>query len=344
MGPGWASLSGNHDYRRAVTSSAPSSIPDRLSDFTDRWPPMLVKEMRQGLRAKWFVMPFLFLHLLAFGMVALEYLIVLHTGSGGAASLGLGWLAGGHPGLFWMMIYIVVAGIMPLRVMESLREEALRGNTELLLLGGMSRWQIVRGKWLVQGALTLLALLSLVPYMLVRYFLGGVELWQNLLTCLSVSAAAMGMAGTVLGVSGYPGLGIKFVLICYSGVCLLLATMATEGAINTAGGVVQGSQLLVCVYVFCYALVLHLLFAITGMQLGRAHLKIYLLPFEIPPTRTVVILTIFMPFILIAGAFATCGFGAILVLALMVYIMCVYDRPVKTTLSSGAPMPGYPRF
>ena len=128
-----------------------------MMDFADRWPAMVVKELRQGLRARGFVIPFLMLHVLALGAVAVEYLLMR---SGAAGSGWRGTFIEG-PGLFWVAVYGIVAGVMPLRLMESLRGESDGRNAELLLLGGLTRWQIVRGKWLVQAVLTWLSLLSL---------------------------------------------------------------------------------------------------------------------------------------------------------------------------------------
>lgn len=304
---------------------------------------MVVKELRQGLRAKWFVGPFLFLQVAVLAAVALEYLILRDPS---ASSGPMADLAGARPGLFWITVYVIVAGIMPMRGMESLREESVQGNAEMLLLGGMSRWQIVRGKWLVQGVLTLLTLLSLAPYMLVRYFFGGIELWQNFFTLLSVLATSLGMSGCVLGASGYPGLGKRFAVVIFCAALLLAAAVFTEAMIGIAQGEARGSDLLKFAYGFGYTMLLNALYAIMGMQLGRAHLKLYLLPFEISPTRSVTLLMFAMPFILIAGAVASCGGGAILVLMLLVYIMAIYDRPIAPVGANSRmpPVAGYPRF
>lgn len=328
---------------QGVSLKSPSPAPANLLDFTDRWSPMLVKELRQGLRARWFVVPFLLLHLCVLGAVAMEYLILRDTAARGGGT-GLADWAGSKPGLFWVTVYIVVAGIMPMRCMESLREESTQGNAEMLLLGGLSRWQIVRGKWLVQGVLTLLSLLSLMPYMLVRYFFGGVELWQNFFTLLSVCAASLGVSGCVLGASGYAGLGMRFSIVIYSGFLLMMTCVYTESMIASAAGKARVVDLLGFAYLFSYAVLLHLLYGIMGLQLGRAHLKLYLLPFELSPTRSVTTLMFTMPFILIAGTFATCIGGSILVLILMVYVAAVYDRPVKTASWQSPPLIGHPRF
>ena len=293
-----------------------------LLDFADRWPAMVVKELRQGLRARGFVIPFLGLHALVLGAVAVEYLL---TRTGAAAS-GWQWMAAGRPGLFWVAVYGVVAGVMPLRLMESLRGESDGRNAELLLLGGLTRWQIVRGKWLVQAVLTLLSLVSLLPYMLVRYFFGGVELVPNLFSFFSVTAAALGMSGCVVGASGYATLGMRFFIIAVAGLLLLITAGLTEGMIANAKGTARLTDLAWFAHNFSYAMLFHALYATIGLQLGRAHLKLFLTPYEISPAKGMAAMLLTAPFMLIAGAFATCGVGAFFVLILLVYAVSTFDK------------------
>lgn len=312
---------------RPVSASVLPSVPapvhaGSLTDFTDRWPAMVIKELRQGLRARGFVFPFLLLHLLALGAVAMEFLLT-RTGTppGGWQSA-----ASGAPGLFWMVVYLVVAGVMPLRLMESLRGENDGRNAELLLLGGLTRWQIVRGKWLVQALLTLLALLSLLPYMLVRYFFGGVELLQSLFSFGSVLAASLGMAGCVVGASGYAGLGMRCFVIAAAGVILLLDALFTEVMIANARSAARIQDVFYFGYGYSYAILLHGLYAIIGLQMARGHLKLYVSLYEVNPTRGMMAMLLTAPFMLIAGAIATCGWGGIVVLILLVYAVSAFDR------------------
>ena len=305
-------------------SEAPAPFPTAsTTDFADRWPPMAVKELRQGLRSRGFLFPFLALHLLILAAVAIEFLL---TRAGGTPTDWQRALSTA-PGFSWIVVHVVVAGLMPLRLMDSLRSETDGGNTELLLLGGLSRWQIVRGKWLVQATLTLLTLVSLLPYMLVRYFFGGIELLPNLFTFFSVLAASLGMSGCVIGASGYSNLGFKFFLISAAGLILIINTCFIEAMINSAQGTAVAVDLFLFAYIYAYGLLLHLFYAIIGLQLGRAHLKLYLLPYEIPPTRNLVAMLLTAPFMLIAGAVATCGWGAIIVLVLLAYAVSNYDKP-----------------
>ena len=283
---------------------------------------MVVKELRQGMRARGFVIPFLVLHAMVLGAVALEYLLTRSGTVTGAWQRA----AAGEPGLFWLAVYLVVSGVMPLRLMESLRGESDGRNVELLLLGGLTRWQIVRGKWLVQAVLSLLALVSLLPYMLVRYFFGGVELAPNLFTFFSAMAASLSLSGCVLGASGYASLGMRFFIIAVGTLITGLTALSTEVIIANVRGVARFTDLAFFAYFYGYAILMHLLYALIGLQLGRAHLKLYLLPHQISPTRGMVAMLLTAPFMLIAGGIATCGWGAILVLLLLIYAVSAFDR------------------
>lgn len=316
-----------------MPAAAPSSLPvSGLLDFTDRWPAMVVKELRQGLRARGFVAPFLVLHAMVLVAVSIEYLITRTANS----NVALQWLAGGDPGLFWIAVYAIVAGVMPLRLMDSILGENEGRNTELLLLGGLSRWKIVRGKWLVQSVLCTLSLVSLLPYMLVRYFFGGVELVPNLFSFLSVLFASFSMAGVVLGASGYAGLGMRFFVITGSGFFLFIAGISTEALIAFLGRAARITELAIFAYGYSYALLFHILYCLIGLQLGRGHLKLFLLPHQSSPTRGMLVMMVSSPFMLVAGALATCGWGAIVVLGLFVYAVSVVDRSPKPT--AGGPV------
>lgn len=309
----------------ASSPQTPPAVAGQLQDFADRWPAMVVKELRQGLRARGFVIPFMVLHGLALGAVAIEYLIMRSAG----ASAGWSSFIGG-PGIFWLVVYLVVAGVMPLRLMESLRGESDGGNTELLLLGGLTRWKIVRGKWQVQAVLTLLALISLMPYMLVRYFFGGVELVQSAFSFVSVLGCSLGMAGCVLGASGYAGLGMRFFIILAGAFMMGLTALFTESMIAMAHVAGRTMEMFLFAYTYAYALLLHALYAAIGLQLGRAHLKLFLLPYQSSPTKGMVALLLTSPFMLFAGALATCGYGAIVVLIILFYAVLMFDRTPRT--------------
>ncbi len=283
---------------------------------------MLVKELRQGMRAALFVTPFIGVQLLAALAVALEY----QAGGGGVAS----W--------FWMVAFGTVAGVMPFRGFAALREESDGGNSSLLMLGGLSRWQIVLGKWLVQVVLCGLTLVSLLPYMLVRYFIGGFELIPNVLMTFNVLLASAGVSACIIGASGYRPVPMRFMAAAIGCFWVLASAGVIYGGI--LGMEFGGMRLFGEVRVIIGALLalgIQALYTVTGLQLGRAHLKLYLLPYEIAPTRSVVALMIFLPFILLAGGIGTLYYGAPLVLAVMIWAMIRYDRPWRPQKSGAQP-------
>jgi hypothetical protein len=161
----------------------------------------------------------------------------------------------------------------------------------------------------------------------VRYFFGGFEMIPNALMAVNVLTMSASVSGCIIGASGYratlmrcfaAGIGIFWILL--SGKAIYEGLERME--FYTAGG----GELLLWI-AGPSALGVQVLFGITGLQLGRAHLKLYLLPFEIAPTRSVVSLMIFMPFILLAGGIGTMLYGFPVVLLVVIVAMLRYDRP-----------------
>lgn len=297
----------------ASPSAAATVATHHLQDFPDWLPAMLVKELRQGMRATMFVTPFIAVQFMAALAVAFE---AQAGGAGGVASM------------FWLVAFSVVTVIMPFRGFAALREESEGGNSALLMLGGLSRWQIVLGKWLVQMVLSGLTLLSLIPYMLVRYFLGGFELIPNLLMTVNVLFSSAGVSACIIGASGYRPVPLRFIVAAIGSFWVLFSASLFYGGISQLNNISFGGDIKVWIAGLC-ALGGQALYTVTGMQLGRAHLKLYLLPYEIAPTRSVVSLMIFLPFILLAGSIGTLFYGAPVVLAIIIWSMIRYDRPWK---------------
>ncbi len=314
-----------------------------LEDFSDRYPPMVVKELRQGMRAAMFVRPFVLLHIGA--LIALSSEFFENQGAsppvpgglpGGGRLSALFWSLE-FPAL-WVVAFIVIAFVMPLRGFTALREESHGCNSELLLLGGLTRWQIICGKWLVQMLLCGLALISLLPYILARYFIGAVDVLESLLLVVILMGTSAALSACIIGASGYRGLGKRVSFIAISGLYTGLTAMVTVGF--AYGLKFQAGSRLMLGYALTCGVSLLVLFTAIGLQLGRAHLKLYLLPYEIAPTGTMVSLLIFIPFILLAGGVATCGMGLIFVIGVLIFTTCNGDRPWRNKPGKEASLTG----
>lgn len=152
----------------------------------DALSPMLLKELRQGLKSRAFYFAFLLMQGLMVFCV-LMYLSALEADRN----------AGGFTAMFWTCIGATLVVITPLRALGALQQE-IRGNTlELIFLTRLSAWRIVAGKWLALYSQALLLAAAALPYLLLRYFLGGINIADDLLVLfwLLVGSAVLTAAG-----------------------------------------------------------------------------------------------------------------------------------------------------
>ncbi|WP_367872859.1 hypothetical protein [Luteolibacter sp. Populi] len=147
-----------------------SEVMGRFDDFSDKLSPMLVKELRQGLRAKTFVIVFLTLQALL--------AVVLLIGISAASPEGAGQVVSKVIFLFFSMAVLLV---QPLRGVGALHNE-IKGNTiDLMVLTRLGAWRIVLGKWVAIVSQSALLLTAIAPYLILRYFFGGMNLFAELL-------------------------------------------------------------------------------------------------------------------------------------------------------------------
>lgn len=181
-----------------------------LRDFSDRLSPMVVKEMRQGLRTRFFTAALILFHLVL-GCLMLSYLFDMNQRD--------------TKEVFWLVIIVTLLGVLPSRAFNALNAEVKDGTLDMLMLTGITSFRIVWGKWVSLYSQTLLVASSLLPYMIVRYQFGGVE----------IAREALGLAVLVLG-SGV----VTAALVGFSSQKLILVRLlmaATVGAGAFAIGV-----------------------------------------------------------------------------------------------------------
>ncbi|WOO39714.1 hypothetical protein [Rubellicoccus peritrichatus] len=151
--------------------------------------PILVKELRQGMRSKMYTILFL----------AIQVVMIFYVVFGMAMSLG----AGNNQEmdiLFWVITGGFLLFILPLMGANALSGENRESRLDLLVLTRLSSRRIVYGKWLavvVQGILLMTALL---PYLVLRYYIGSVEFLQSLgilAVLVMISAIITGIAVSI---------------------------------------------------------------------------------------------------------------------------------------------------
>lgn len=193
-------------------------------DFPEFVPPLLVKELRQGLRTRGFVM-FLILFPL---LMSVPFFFYMMLGEDGMSKSVVNLF-------FWIGLVMVFLLFNPLRALYSVDQEKKTRSDELIMLTHITSYRIVFEKWISFTLQTILLVLIVLPFFLLRYFLGGVDLIPELFIVgimffLSCVLTAMG-----LWVSGMPllyrvlyGIGLA-ALVC-------TAVALTGSALNSTGG------------------------------------------------------------------------------------------------------------
>ncbi|MES2707920.1 MAG: hypothetical protein V4726_15110 [Verrucomicrobiota bacterium] len=142
-----------------------------VRDFPDRLSPMVVKELRQGLRARYFAGTLIGFH-------ALLWIIMVTDSQEMAGS--------GRMRAVWWLFAALMLVILPLRGLSVLTDERRANTMDMLVLTNLTAGRIVRGKWLAIAAQITLIAVSVIPYVLMMYFSRGLSLPGLLLVLFRV--------------------------------------------------------------------------------------------------------------------------------------------------------------
>lgn len=165
-------------------------------DFPD-WPsPMLVKELRQGMRSRIFASAFYFTQ----GLMILSVIFNLAASSSEDMPGDLGSFLNG---LFWFLIAVPLLFLMPVRGFAALHGEIKSGTLQLVFLTHLSAWRIAAGKWSALVVQTLLLVCAVLPYVLLRYFLGGIDILDDLQKLLFLTVASGVLTAVTVAMSPY---------------------------------------------------------------------------------------------------------------------------------------------
>ncbi len=200
-----------------------------------------VKEFRQAVRSRW-VIAILMLFLLVNVMFVGSYLALSTDAATNARA--------GHTTLATLLgiLMVTCVGFVPLYSGLRLSLERNDSNIDLLFITTIRPAAIVRGKYLSAMALTLLIFSACMPFMVLTYLLGGVDV-PTILFLLAAGFAACAVAnavgifaGSVSGSWLFRGLAAiaSIIVLCYlaGGTIAMLGEMLVRGlgiAAATAG-------------------------------------------------------------------------------------------------------------
>jgi len=164
-----------------------------LTDFADWLSPMLVKELRQGVRSRVFVYTLLFLQ----GSLLL---LAIH----GLLAADAQQNTDDSTVIFWIIAGVFLILFLPLSGFNAIGNERTSNTLELIFLTRLGTRRIVIGKWLAIVAQTNLLVFTVLPYLVLRYFLGGVDLWKELLTLGWMLIGSAVLSAVTVGFSTLP--------------------------------------------------------------------------------------------------------------------------------------------
>lgn len=192
-----------------------------LRDFSDQLSPMLVKELRHGLRTRAFTLALLLFHL--------TLLLLMVTLLNGADPEDVN-------GLFWTICGFSLLAALPLRAFSALTQEIQGGTLDMLRLTGLSSTRIVWGKWASYYSQSLLLASSLLPYLIARYQFGGVEIVPELMALTIILLASALSTAAILAFSSQKRPLTRLFLACGTALGLIPCAIVIAILVAEKGG------------------------------------------------------------------------------------------------------------
>lgn len=163
---------------------------DKISDFSDKINPVLVKELRQGMQGIGFILLFLALQALLCFILLITAADPFDSSSGSVISR-----------IIFFFFSAAVLIFQPLRGISSLTTE-IKGNTlDLLSMTRLNAWKITYGKWLSIVSQSALLLITIFPYLILRYFFGDMQMFAEILLLLTIFIISAGLTAIAVALS-----------------------------------------------------------------------------------------------------------------------------------------------
>ncbi len=289
----------------------------RRVDFPTWLPAMLVKELRQGLRARGFVGA-----LVGFQVVMTLFTVFAIAGGTGSASFGI------LQGAYWVVLTAQLLIITPGRALAGLQAELDTRAIDLLLLTRLTAWRVVLGKWislLVQAALLVVAML---PYGVARYFFGSVDLAGEVKLIAMLFAGSAVLTAGALWSSALPkiarvvvGIGAVFVWQFIPGLNIAVSLMTGSRPGRGGPSTPTGSALWLLVFDAALVLAICLVGAVRKLA-PRAESQSLLM-------RALPLLAIVpLPFMGLRMAVGQAGFAAVMLALVAVLELARAEEPM----------------
>ncbi len=176
---------------------------------------MLVKELRQGLKGYGFMLLFI-------AMQAILALYIL-----GAAFANSYDDTGHHIStIVFFLLCMVTLIAQPLRGMAAVSSEIKENTIELMVMTRLSAWRIVFGKWISIVSQSALIIISVAPYLIVRYFFGGMQLFPEIMVLVSIFILSACFTAITVGLSALASFIIRGLASTAIGITVFFVSIA----------------------------------------------------------------------------------------------------------------------
>ncbi len=191
-------------------------------DFPDSLSPMLVKELRQGMRSKALISSLFLLQ----GLLILNAIVGLAAAEEGDLT--------GTTALFWTILSLPLLIILPLSALGGIGNEIKANTLDLVFLTRLTARRIVLGKWIAVVAQAVLLATTVLPYIALRYYLGGVNITADLLSAGALVVVSAMISALTVALSSYPSKVVR--IFIGIGFFFSLQMLAGIGAAFMVGG------------------------------------------------------------------------------------------------------------
>jgi hypothetical protein len=114
--------------------------------------------------------------------------------------------------IIFIFFSIAVLIIQPMRGISSLSSE-IKGNTiDMMVLTRLSAWRIVTGKWASIVSQSALLLVTIIPYLILRYFFGGMNLIGEIVFLAVLFLTSAALTAITVGLSASSSVILRSVL------------------------------------------------------------------------------------------------------------------------------------
>ena len=210
----------------SADSAAPPPLESRITDFSSRFSPVLVKELRQGMRTNLFVIAFILLQTF---MILCLIAGIADPGSRDA------------DGFFWFFIIATLLVVQPLRGFAALSSEYQMNTMDLVQLTRLNGWRITLGKWTALNAQGLLFLTGVLPYLVIRYYLGNVNFVTDLVALGAIGLGSGLMTAITIGSSVFKNIILRGLLL--AAMFFFAASISSVLSLTVFGTRGRGTQL-----------------------------------------------------------------------------------------------------